>query len=86
MATVALQANAFVAKTAAVKPRAARRTVVQAAGRPTWYPGATPPANLDGSLPGGEFESLMGSWAICYDIVCSLGLPSHLSLPLNQII
>lgn len=53
--SAAIQANAFVAKPAAVKPRAARRVVTQAA-KATWYPGATnTPKYLDGSMPGGEF-------------------------------
>jgi hypothetical protein len=36
----------------ALLPQAARRSVAVRAGadRPTWYPGATPPAHLDGSL------------------------------------
>ncbi|KAH7615686.1 putative Photosystem I chlorophyll a/b-binding protein 6, chloroplastic [Nannochloris sp. 'desiccata'] len=50
--SAAIQANAFVAKPAAVKPRAARRVVTQAA-KATWYPGATnTPKYLDGSMPG----------------------------------
>jgi hypothetical protein len=34
------------------RPQASRRSavVVRAADRPTWYPGATPPAHLDGTL------------------------------------
>jgi hypothetical protein len=54
MSAVAIQANAFIAKPAAVKPRTAR-TVTQAA-KSTWYPGATnTPKYLDGSMPGGKF-------------------------------
>lgn len=56
MQTVALLSqNAFVARPAAVKPRAARNTVVRAAND-TWYYGATRPSWLDGSLPGGELK------------------------------
>ncbi|KAK9828887.1 hypothetical protein WJX72_002589 [[Myrmecia] bisecta] len=37
---------------AVVRPHQARIVTVAAADRPTWYPGATPPKHLDGSLPG----------------------------------
>lgn len=39
MAALAMQTSAFIAKPAAVRPRASRNVVVQAAARPTWYPG-----------------------------------------------
>ena len=58
MASVIVQANAFVAKPAAVKARAARRTVVQASARKTWYPAATPPSYLNGSMVGGKLLAL----------------------------
>jgi len=32
--------------------QARRAVAVQAAARPLWQPGSTPPAHLDGSLPG----------------------------------
>jgi hypothetical protein len=52
-----IQANAFVAKPAAVKAtRASRGRVVTQAAKSTWYPGATnTPKYLDGSMPGGKF-------------------------------
>jgi len=37
---------------APARPSARTSVVVRAASRPTWYPGATPPSYLDGSLAG----------------------------------
>lgn len=42
---------------------APRRAVVAAAvSRPTWYPGATPPKHLDGSMMGDYGDCLRRDW------------------------
>eukprot|EP00877_Chromochloris_zofingiensis_P007734 jgi/Chrzof1/3213/Cz12g16070.t1_LHC6[v5.2] len=55
MASLMLSKSAFVSGRVATKsvrasPRAA--VVARAANRPTWYPGATPPSHLDGTMLG----------------------------------
>ncbi|WP_289490255.1 hypothetical protein, partial [Klebsiella pneumoniae] len=49
MASAALSSR--VGSVRAARPARGSRVVV-AAARPTWYPGATPPKHLDGSLLG----------------------------------
>lgn len=52
MATMMAKSTFGVSASRAARPARSAVVVRAAANRPTWYPGATPPAHLDGSMPG----------------------------------